>query len=83
MWHMVVRPEVDGEMGRFGQWLGLTHTQRHHAHDHTAGDGHLYQGRFKSFLRRLWSPTRPTLRIYHQQFARSSLQMRRIYNSTM
>jgi putative transposase len=21
-WHMVVSPEVDGEMGRFGQWLG-------------------------------------------------------------
>ena len=48
-WHLVVSPEVDGEMGRFGQWLGLTHTQRHLAHYHTAGDGHLYQGRFKSF----------------------------------
>lgn len=48
-WHLVVRPEVDGEMARFGQWLGLTHTQRHHAHYHTAGTGHLYQGRFKSF----------------------------------
>lgn len=48
-WHMVVSPEVDGEMGRFGQWLNLTHTQRHHAHYGTAGDGHLYQGRFKSF----------------------------------
>ena len=45
----MVSPEVDGEMGRFGQWLDLTHTQRHHAHDHTAGDGHLDQGRFKSF----------------------------------
>lgn len=48
-WHMVVSPEVDGEMGRFGQWLGLTHTQRYHAHYHTTGEGHLYQGRFKSF----------------------------------
>ena len=48
-WHMVVGPEVDGEMGRFGQWLRLTHTQRHHAHYHTAGEGHRYQGRFKSF----------------------------------
>ena len=48
-WHLVVRPEVDGEMGRFGQWLGLTHTRRHHAHYDTSGDGHLYQGRFKSF----------------------------------
>jgi putative transposase len=29
--------------------LTLTHTQRCHAHRHTAGTGHLYQGRFKSF----------------------------------
>jgi putative transposase len=48
-WHLVVSPNKDGEMGRFGQWLCLTHTQRHHAHYQTAGDGHLYQGRFKSF----------------------------------
>ena len=48
-WHLVVSPQKDGEMGRFGQWLCLTHTQRHHAHYHTTGEGHLYQGRFKSF----------------------------------
>ena len=48
-WHLVVRPGQTGEMGRFGQWLVLTHTQRYHAHHHTAGTGHLYQGRFKSF----------------------------------
>ena len=48
-WHMVVSPQVDGEMGRFGQWLTLTHTQRYHAHYGTAGEGHLYQGRYKSF----------------------------------
>ena len=29
--------------------MDLTHNQRHHAHYHTAGDGHLYQGRFRSF----------------------------------
>ncbi len=27
----------------------MTHTQRWHPHHHTAGSGHLYQGRFKSF----------------------------------
>ena len=48
-WHLVVSPQIDGEMGHFGQWLGLTHTQRYHAHYHTTGDGHLYQGRHKSF----------------------------------
>lgn len=26
-WHLVVSPDVDGEMSRFAQWLGLTHTQ--------------------------------------------------------
>src|SRR5260370_31153182 len=31
-------------------WLTLTHTQRWHAHRHNAGSGHLYQGRFKSFV---------------------------------
>lgn len=36
-------------MSRFAQWLTLTHTQRYHAHHHSAGEGHLYQGRFKSF----------------------------------
>ena len=48
-WHLVVSPQIDGEMGRFGQWLGLTHTQRYNAHYHTTGEGHLYQGRYKSF----------------------------------
>lgn len=48
-WHMVVSPQVNGEMSRFAQWLTLTHTQRYHAHHHSAGEGHLYQGRFKSF----------------------------------
>jgi len=31
------------------RWLTHTHTQRYHAHYHTSGTGHLYQGRFKSF----------------------------------
>jgi putative transposase len=30
-------------------WVTATHTQRCHAHDHTAGEGYLYQSRFKSF----------------------------------
>src|SRR5262245_7770670 len=29
--------------------LGHTHTMRWHAHYHTSGTGHLYQGRFKAF----------------------------------
>ena len=48
-WHLVLRPEADGEMSRFLRWVTATHTMRYHAHYHTSGEGHLYQGRFKSF----------------------------------
>jgi len=48
-WHFVLWPRADGEMSGFLRWLANTHSQRHHAHYHTAGTGHLYQGRFKSF----------------------------------
>ncbi len=49
-WHLVLWPSGAGELSRFIGWITLTHTQRWHAHHHTVGHGHLYQGRFKSFL---------------------------------
>jgi putative transposase len=45
-WHLVLRPREDGDLSRFTGWLTLTHTQRWHAHRHTTGSGHLYQGKF-------------------------------------
>jgi putative transposase len=48
-WHLVLWPRADGELSRFTGWLTLTHTQRWHAQHGTAGHGHAYQGRFKSF----------------------------------
>ena len=48
-WHMVLWPRKDGEVTAFRRWLTLTHSQRLHAHRHTTGYGHIYQGRFKSF----------------------------------
>ena len=48
-WHLVILPIQDGELSRFTGWLTLTHTQRWHAHRHSTGQGHVYQGRFKSF----------------------------------
>ena len=30
-------------------WVGVTHTQRWHAHRRSTGSGHVYQGRSKSF----------------------------------
>jgi putative transposase len=48
-WHLVLWPRQDGDLSRFVAWITLTHTQRWHAHRRSAGFGHLYQGRFKSF----------------------------------
>ena len=48
-WHMVLSPQLDGEMSRFLYWVTMTHTARYHAHYHTTGEGHVYQGRYKSF----------------------------------
>jgi putative transposase len=48
-WHMLVRPKEDGVLSDFMRWVTLTHTHRWHGAHETAGMGHLYQGRFKSF----------------------------------
>ncbi len=49
-WHLVLWPQVDGNLSVFMHWLTMTHTMRwHHAHQ-TVGTGPLYQGRFKSFV---------------------------------
>jgi putative transposase len=50
-WHFVVwpRPRQHQQVTDFFRWLTHTHTQRWHAHHGTAGMGHVYQGRFKSF----------------------------------
>src|SRR5438093_1473819 len=48
-WHLVLWPTEDGELSEFMRLLTVTHTQRWHAHYHSAGTGPLYQGRFKSF----------------------------------
>ena len=47
-WHFVLRSTEDGGMSNFLRWVSLTHTMRLHSHYHTAGQGHIYQGRFKS-----------------------------------
>jgi putative transposase len=48
-WHMVLWPRRDGNLSAFVRWLTHTHSMRWHAHYHTSGTGHIYQGRFKSF----------------------------------
>jgi putative transposase len=48
-WHLLLWPRKDGELSEVLRWITVTHTQRWHAHHHTAGTGPVYQGRFKSF----------------------------------
>jgi len=48
--HLVLYPKHNGDIQLFMQWITLTHTQRIHAKNKTAGYGHIYQGRYKSFL---------------------------------
>jgi putative transposase len=49
-WHLVLYPKKDGDVTKFMGWFTLTHTQRVHSNKKTIGHGHLYQGRYKSFL---------------------------------
>ena len=48
-WHLVLRSTKDGAMSNLLRWVTGTQTMRYHAHYHTSGEGHVYQGRFKSF----------------------------------
>ena len=49
-WHMVLWPETDGDLATFMRWVTMTHAQRWLAFREAAGTGHLYQGRYRSFL---------------------------------
>ncbi|MCD5382150.1 MAG: transposase [Candidatus Pacebacteria bacterium] len=49
-WHLVVSPRKDGDLQKFMSWLTNTHTRRWHVSKNTVGQGHLYQGRYKSFI---------------------------------
>jgi putative transposase len=48
-WHLVLWPRREGELSEFMKWVTVTHSHRWHASHRSAGVGHLYQGRFKSF----------------------------------
>ncbi len=49
-WHLVLHPKNDGDLGTFMHRLTNAHTRKVHAATNTNGSGHLYQGRYKSFL---------------------------------
>jgi putative transposase len=49
-WHLVLFPKKDGDLARFMGWLTNAHTRRWHMEKNSIGEGHLYQGRYKSFI---------------------------------
>jgi len=49
-WHLLLYPKHDGDLSKSMSWLGTAHTRRYHSQTGTIGGGHLYQGRYKSFL---------------------------------
>jgi putative transposase len=49
-WHFIAKPKAGGDMGRFFGKFTQKATQRWHIKHGTVGSGHLFQGRFKSFL---------------------------------
>jgi len=48
--HLALYPRQDSDVQKFTGWLTKTHTQRWHVAHDTVGYGHLYQGRYKSFI---------------------------------
>ena len=49
-WHFALWPEKDGDLGRFMHRLTVTHVTRWQKYHNCVGYGHVYQGRYKSFL---------------------------------
>lgn len=49
-WHLALWPRNDGDLQQFMHLLTNSHTRKVHAQTGTNGSGHLYQGRYKSFL---------------------------------
>jgi len=49
-WHMLLETKKDGDLAKFMSWLTNTHTRKWHSKKGTTGEGHLYQGRYKSFI---------------------------------
>jgi putative transposase len=45
--HLVLRPQGDGDLGRWMRWLLTAHALRYHRHYKTTG--HVWQGRYKAF----------------------------------
>jgi putative transposase len=54
--HLVVRPTGEGDLSTWMQWLMTSHVRRYHRRRGTSG--HIWQGRYKSFVIQPGSPSR-------------------------
>lgn len=48
-WHLILYPRKDNDMSTFMRWLTTTHVRQRRVRTKSVGDGHLYQGTYKSF----------------------------------
>jgi putative transposase len=49
-WHLVLRPLDSDALSAYMQWLTMRHAAHYRRMNGTVGNGHLYQGRFRSAL---------------------------------
>lgn len=49
-WHLLLWPRKDGDLSEYMRLVTVMHTQRLHAFRKSTGTGHVYQGRYKSFV---------------------------------
>jgi putative transposase len=48
--HLVLRPTVPASLSAYMHWLTSTHVRRRHWRHQTAGEGHVYQERYKNVV---------------------------------
>ena len=48
-WHLVLHPKKDGDLSVFMHWITTTHVRQRRTMTKSVGNGHLYQGTYKSF----------------------------------
>jgi putative transposase len=71
--HLVLYPHNDGDLQEFMKWLTNAHTRKYHVQHKTIGSGHLYQGRYKSFLDQTDSYLLQLLKYVEQNALRAKL----------
>jgi putative transposase len=75
-WRLVVFPVGDGDLSKFMSWVGNTHVRRWHAAHRSAGGGHIYQSRYRSFPIQQGAPLLEVIQYVESEAARADLSPR-------